>query len=1251
MPSTYTLNNGIELIGTGEQSGTWGDTTNTNFELLDTALDGQVSVTLAATGSSGSPNTLPISDGASSNGRNRLVIFGDGGDLGGTAFVQLTPNDAEKIIYVRNNLSGSRSILLFQGTYNASNDYEVPAGTTAVVFFNGAGSGAVAANVFNNAFFDSLRLGSVSVTAILDEDNMASNSATALSTQQSIKAYVDSQVGTVDTLAEILANGNTTGGNDIVFSAGDNITNASGDLTLDVAGDIILDADGGDFKFRDGGAGFFTISNSSLDAVLKVEQSNEDFIIKGNDGGSEITALTLDMSEAGRAIFNAGLLSNDTNDIRKAQITTQFDSSSFLRLHPSATTDSGGYTNMFFGTSTDNNYGVAIGGLRAGSDNTPSFRIRTHNDSINGVDVLTINNSGVSTFRSGAVFNENGDDADFRVESDNTSTMLFVDAGNDRVGINNASPSYTLDVGGDGIRQIQTGGGLIAKIRASTNNNTDMIMSARTTDSNGTRTGIVANGYPDASYAETIGRDDADFSAIGWTFYTLNSTYEGQTNAVLIQENTSGTETRLIRASNDGGIIFNEDSVSSQDFRVESDSNANMLFVDAGSDHVSIGTGEDRGGVLNVESSDNNYTVMLSCTDDDNNAGPWLGFDRRTGSAANNDNIGSIAFLGRNSAAEQVTYSEIRNYIDDVTDGTEDGIMQINVLTGGSTVEYLRMAGGFGSIFNEGGADVDFRVESDANTHMLFVDAGNNVVGVNTSENQSVFALNVLGTGVSGGRAVKIKGPDTNTSTGTSAPQLVIANSNSTTNNFSVLSFAASGDGTTAFIGAQTTDHSNSYGDLYIATRGPTNGYRNKVFIGDASMVINEDSADYDFRVESNSNSNMLFVDAGSNVLGVGTDAPTGFVGIRTPAVNYSSGVFNKPHIALQAEGDPDNDDGFVGITYATSSSDNYGWSGGAERRSGGVGEFVLTYHSNSATGTERTRWNLDGFIIQQTGAVFNESGGANDFRVESDGNANAFFVDAQYSRIGINNGSPSWAFDAQAGVAGQVGTFYDSGSNGGSMYNGAAVLSVSRRSNGSTSLNGELFRVGRDNSDSSSYNVSESIFTVRSDSIVVNESGTSNIDFRVESDSNANAFFVDATEDNVLMGRSSPQSYDNTATTINVEATGSFSTSAVTATSVGTTYVNSGWTFGNNRQVWLITLVGNNTTSNAHSTVAYIATVGAYSKTLTQLGSASDHYGNGYLSAQVDSSSAASVNLQVRWNSLYAGGTSDVVVQGLRLL
>ena len=88
---------------------------------------------------------------------------------------------------------------------------------------------------------------------------------------------------------------------------GNEIDVSSGDLTLDVAGDIILDADGADIKFRDGGAGFLTLSNSSLDAVFTVGQQDEDFIVRGYDGASLVTALTLDMSEGGSATFNKGI--------------------------------------------------------------------------------------------------------------------------------------------------------------------------------------------------------------------------------------------------------------------------------------------------------------------------------------------------------------------------------------------------------------------------------------------------------------------------------------------------------------------------------------------------------------------------------------------------------------------------------------------------------------------------------------------------------------------------------------------------------------------------------------------------------------------------------------------------------------------------------------------------------------------------------------------------------------------------------
>lgn len=166
------------------------------------------------------------------------------------------------------------------------------------------------------------------------------------------------------------------------------------DLTLDAAGSIILDAASSDLNFKNSGVETLRYSNSASGPQFFSPVTNKDIIFKGKDDTATVTALTLDMSEAGRAIFNAGLLSNNTNDIRKAQITSQYDSSSFLRLHPSATTNSGGYTNMFFGTSTDNNYGVAIGGVREGTDGTPSFAIRMHNDSIVGTKVLTILNSG-----------------------------------------------------------------------------------------------------------------------------------------------------------------------------------------------------------------------------------------------------------------------------------------------------------------------------------------------------------------------------------------------------------------------------------------------------------------------------------------------------------------------------------------------------------------------------------------------------------------------------------------------------------------------------------------------------------------------------------------------------------------------------------------------------------------------------------------------------------------------------------------
>ena len=76
-------------------------------------------------------------------------------------------------------------------------------------------------------------------------------------------------------------------------------------ITLDATTDIILDADGGDVFFKDGGTTIATLTNSSSDFVVTAGVQDKDIIFKGDDGGSAVPSLTLDMSNSGAAVFSA----------------------------------------------------------------------------------------------------------------------------------------------------------------------------------------------------------------------------------------------------------------------------------------------------------------------------------------------------------------------------------------------------------------------------------------------------------------------------------------------------------------------------------------------------------------------------------------------------------------------------------------------------------------------------------------------------------------------------------------------------------------------------------------------------------------------------------------------------------------------------------------------------------------------------------------------------------------------------------
>ena len=119
---------------------------------------------------------------------------------------------------------------------------------------------------------------------------------------------------TVDVVGNFTNSGTIVSAGKITADAGIDIDNfnidgttialSSGDLTVDVAGDIILNTDDGIVRLADASVIYGELTNSSSDFVVQAMVQDKDIIFKGDDGGSGITALTLDMSDAGSAAFN-----------------------------------------------------------------------------------------------------------------------------------------------------------------------------------------------------------------------------------------------------------------------------------------------------------------------------------------------------------------------------------------------------------------------------------------------------------------------------------------------------------------------------------------------------------------------------------------------------------------------------------------------------------------------------------------------------------------------------------------------------------------------------------------------------------------------------------------------------------------------------------------------------------------------------------------------------------------------------------
>jgi hypothetical protein len=340
--ATYVNNLRLKEIATGDESGTWGASTNTNLELIGEALGfGTEAITTNA-----DTHTTTIADGSSDAGRALFLKYT--GTLDSACTITIGPNTMKRVHIIENATSGSQNIIISQGS---GANVTIGPGDAKCVYLDGAGSGAAVVDAFVDLDLSggSVNVGTVKTNSgdmtfdsagdiILDADgaNISfKDGGTEIATlnNASNNFEIESKVSDADILIkgndggsgitaltfDMSAAGNATfngsvTGASAVFDGGvavDNITIdgteidlSSGDLTLDVAGEIILDSDDGVIRFKDAGTQIGNFSNNSSNFHVNVSVQDKDFAVNGNDGGSTITAMTLDMSSAGAATFN-----------------------------------------------------------------------------------------------------------------------------------------------------------------------------------------------------------------------------------------------------------------------------------------------------------------------------------------------------------------------------------------------------------------------------------------------------------------------------------------------------------------------------------------------------------------------------------------------------------------------------------------------------------------------------------------------------------------------------------------------------------------------------------------------------------------------------------------------------------------------------------------------------------------------------------------------------------------------------------
>ena len=302
MASTYGNDLRLEEIGDGEQSGTWGATTNTNLKLIAEALSfGTEAITTNA-----NTHTTTIADGASDPGRSLYLKYT--GTLDSACTITIAPNSISKTWYIENGTSGSQSIIISQGS---GANVTIKTGQTKIVYSDGAGSSAAMAEigtlgVANLAVDTNATVGgNATITGNIDVDGVTNLDAVDIDGAVQLDSTLT--VGANDQGYDVTLYGDTAARNATWDSSADSLIFTDNTKAVFGTGsDASVSFDGTDMKVG-ATAGHLDLFTSEVGSSVRILGSGESLAEFTDDGDVDLFHNgTLKMSTTATGISVAG---------------------------------------------------------------------------------------------------------------------------------------------------------------------------------------------------------------------------------------------------------------------------------------------------------------------------------------------------------------------------------------------------------------------------------------------------------------------------------------------------------------------------------------------------------------------------------------------------------------------------------------------------------------------------------------------------------------------------------------------------------------------------------------------------------------------------------------------------------------------------------------------------------------------------------------------------------------------------------